>query len=270
MNRPKATLLHLDASARTARSLSRQLSRRFVETWLSHRADDRVIRRDLAIDPPPHVTEEWIGAAFTAPDRRDSAMQSALAWSDAAIAELEMADLIVLGTPMYNYGMPSALKAWFDQTIRVGRTFSFDLGRGDWPLEPIMSGKSLVVLSSRGEFGFGRGEPRESWNQLDPHIAVCARYIGVAEDAIHTISVEYQEFGDQRHARSRADAEAKTVALASELALRLPRQSGRAVEVVSAGASMRAAECSQNARAPSSGRPSAERGTHFCSSSKGA
>lgn len=212
------TILHLDASARITRSLSRHASRLFVDAWLAQRPNDRVIRRDLALDPPPHVTEAWIAACFTAPENRDAAMQAALAWSDAAIAELAAAELIVMGVPMYNYGMPSALKAWFDQVIRVGRTFSFDLGRGDWPLEPILTGKRLVVLSARGEFGFGPGGVRERWNQLDPHIATCARYLGVAPDAIYTVAIEYQEFGDERHARSRADAEAKSVALAAELA----------------------------------------------------
>jgi FMN-dependent NADH-azoreductase len=211
------TILHLDASARTARSLSRRVSRLFVDAWLARRPDDRLIRRDLAADPPPHVTEAWIAAAFTSGDQRDAAMRTTLAWSEAAIAELEAADLIVLGTPMYNYGMPSALKAWFDQVVRVGRTFSFDLGRGDWPLEPIMAGKRLVVLSARGEFGFMPGGVRERRNQLDPHIASLAPFIGVAEHAIHTIAIEYQEFGDERHARSLAAAEAEARALAADL-----------------------------------------------------
>ena len=212
------TILHLDASARTARSLSRRLSQQFVDAWRMRRPNVRVIRRDLAADPPPHVTEAWIAAAFTPEAQRDAAMRRALAWSDAAIAELEAADLIVLGTPMYNYGMPSALKAWFDQIIRIGRTFSFDLRRGDWPIEPTMAGKCLVVLSARGEFGFMPGSVRAGYNQLDPHIATCAPFLGVAEDAIHTIAVEYQEFGDERHARSLAKAEADTRALAAALA----------------------------------------------------
>ncbi|MEQ8398276.1 NAD(P)H-dependent oxidoreductase [Thalassobaculum sp.] len=212
------TILHLDASPRTDRSISRRLSRRFVDKWLTHRPADRVIRRDLAIDPPSHVTQAWIAACFTPEDRRDAAMRRVLSWSDAAIDELEAADLIVLATPMYNYGMPSALKAWFDQVIRIGRTFSFDLGRGDWPLEPMMSGKRLLVLSSRGEFGFEPGGPRARFNQLDPHIATCARYLGVAADAIHTVAVEYQEFGDDRHALSVERAEAETVRMAGMLA----------------------------------------------------
>jgi FMN-dependent NADH-azoreductase len=211
------TLLHLDASARADRSLTRQLSRLFVETWLSHRPGDRVIRRDLAAAPPPHVTEAWIAACFTPSERRDSAMREELAWSDAALAELEAAELLVVGAPMYNYGLPSSLKAWLDQVIRIGRSFSFDLARGDWPIEPIMRGKRMVVLSARGEFGFDGGV-RAAWNHFDPHLATCARYLGVDPDAIHGVAVEYQEFGDARHARSRAEAEERAIALATTLA----------------------------------------------------
>ena len=105
-------------------------------------------------------------------------------------------DLIVLGTPMYNYGMPSTLKAWFDQVIRIGRTFSFDLKRGDWPIEPMLTGKRLVVLSARGEFGFAPGGALEQLNLLYPHRATCGRYIGVAPDAILRVSFEYQVFVD--------------------------------------------------------------------------
>jgi FMN-dependent NADH-azoreductase len=217
-SRTMTAILHLDASARSARSISRHLSQSFIDAWLAERPHDHVIRRDLGINPPPHVTEAWIAASFTASGDRDASMQSVLAWSDRAIAELEAADLLVMGVPMYNYGMPSALKAWFDQVIRVGRTFSFDLSRGDWPLEPILSGKQLIVLSARGEFGFSQGGIRRDWNNLDPHIATCAPYLGVARDAIRTVTVEYQEFGGERHERSRAEAEAKTTALAASLA----------------------------------------------------
>lgn len=211
------TILHLDASARVSRSLSRSLSRHFLDAWLEQRPDDRVIRRDLAANPPPHVDEAWIAAAFTAPEKRDAAMTAALAWSDAAIDELQAADVIVLGTPMYNYGMPSSLKAWFDQVIRIGLAFDFDLARGDYPIEPRLSGKRLVVLSSRGEFGFAPGGIREKLNQLDPHLATCARYIGVAPEAVKTIAIEYQEFGGERHERSITEARATAAALAVEL-----------------------------------------------------
>ena len=105
-----------------------------------------------------------------------------------------------------------------DQVIRIGRSFSFDLARGDFPIQPMLSGKRLVVLSSRGAFGFAPGGVRACFNHLDPHLATVARYIGVAERDMHTIAIEYQEFGDARHPRSLAEAEARAVALAEELA----------------------------------------------------
>jgi FMN-dependent NADH-azoreductase len=212
------TLLHIDASARHARSITRDLSQRFVDAWRTHRPDDKVLRRDLALDPPPLMTEAWIAAAFTPATRRDGAMQATLAWSDAAIAEVEAADLIVLGTPMYNYGMPAALKAWFDQVVRIGKTFSFDPARGDFPIGMMLGGKRLVVLSARGEFGFAPGGVRAGLNHLDPHIATLAPFIGVAPDAIHTIAVEYQEFEDHRSEASRKAADAAVTCLVSRLA----------------------------------------------------
>ena len=80
---------------------------------------------------------------------------------------------------MYNYGMPAALKSWFDNIIRIGKTFTFDLARGDYPLEPIMTGKTLVILSSRGEFGFEPGGVREGMNHLETHIRTCAPTLGL-------------------------------------------------------------------------------------------
>jgi len=209
------TLLHLDASARGDRSLSRALSRAFVEAWLAREPDAQVIARDVGRDPPPFLNEAWVAAAFTPEDARTPQQKAELALSDELIAELAAADVIVMGTPMYNYGMPAQLKSWFDKIIRIGKTFSFDLARGDFPLEPILSGKTLVVLSSRGEFGFGPGGVRADMNQLDPHIRTCSHYLGV--ESIHTIAIDYQEFGDARHKRSIAEAHAAVPGLVDEL-----------------------------------------------------
>jgi len=211
-----STLLRIDASARTERSLTRRMTRTFVDTWLDSRPTDRVIERSLAKEPPPFVTEAWIASAFTEPGRRTEEQRRVLEASDRLIDELEQADVIVLGTPMYNYGMPAALKAWFDQVIRVGRTFSFDLSRGDWPLEPILTGKTLVLLSSRGEFAFAPGGARAHMNHLDPHIATCAGYLGVTRS--HLVSIEYQELGGERHERSIGSALQSIVELAATLA----------------------------------------------------
>jgi FMN-dependent NADH-azoreductase len=161
------------------------------------RPSDNVIVRDVGRFPPPITTEVWIGAVFTPEGERTDEQRDSVRASDELISELSRADIIVMGTPMYNYGMPAALKAWFDNVIRVGKTFTFDLARGDYPLEPIMTGKTLVILSSRGEFGFEPGGVREDMNHLETHIRTCAPYLGV--EKTHLIAINYQEFGDERH-----------------------------------------------------------------------
>ena len=194
------TILRIDVSARKERSLTRGLSGRFIDEWLKQRPSDKIVQRDIGLNPPPAVSEDWIGAAFTPEEKRTKTQQATLQLSDTLIEEIESADIILLGVPMYNYGMPSALKAWFDQIIRINKTFTFDLARGDEPLEPTLSGKHLVTLSSRGEFGFEPGGAREHRNHLDPHIRTCSKFLGVVED--HLIAIEYQEFGDERHKQS--------------------------------------------------------------------
>ncbi|MGP1256440.1 MAG: FMN-dependent NADH-azoreductase [Kiloniellales bacterium] len=217
------TLLHIDASAQLhERSHTRRLTKSFVEHWRSLRPEDRVIPRDVGRSPIPAIDHEWIASAFTAPKDRTPAMIERLTLSDALIDEIISSDIIVMGVPMYNYGVPTALKGWIDQVARIGRTFSFDLARGDVPIEPILSGKTLIVLSARGEFGFAPGGVRAHMNALDPALAACAHYFGVARDDIHTVAVEYQEFKDARYRRSVAAAEAATLALAERLATAVP------------------------------------------------
>ena len=217
MTAPK-TLLHIDASAQLEeRSHTRKLTKSFVERWTVLRPHDHVIRRDVGRHPIPAIDQDWITAAFTKPEDRTPAMIERLALSDELVDEVVASDIIVMGVPMYNYGVPTALKGWIDQVARIGRTFSFDLGRGDVPIEPILSGKTLVVLSARGEFGFEPEGMRAHMNALDRALAACAHYFGVAREDIHTITIEYQEFKDERYRRSVTNAEAAVPALVDQL-----------------------------------------------------
>lgn len=197
------TILRIDASARTVRSVTRELADAFISAWRAVSPDTQAIVRDVGATPPPAVSEDWIAAAF-AGAKRTSEQLALLALSDELIDEVKVADLILMAVPMYNYGMPAALKAWFDQVVRVDRTFSFDLSRGDQPLEPILSGKTLVVLTSCGEFGFETGGINEGASHLVPHIRTCAKYLGT--EVLEHIGIEYQEFGDARYEASRAAA----------------------------------------------------------------
>ena len=210
------TLLHIDVSVRTSRSLSRELSLHFVDEWRNRHSPSQLIRRDLALKPPPFVDERFIAAAFTPLEERTAAMCATLAVSDGCIDELQASDVIVIGTPMYNYGLPAALKAWVDQVIRIDRTFSFDLARGDFPLKPILSGKALVLLTSSGEFGFAPGGIRQSANHLDTHFATLQHLLGA--DHLFHAGIEYQEFKDDRHAASIANTHAHIPTLVQEVA----------------------------------------------------
>jgi FMN-dependent NADH-azoreductase len=212
-------LLVLNASPRRERSLSRRLGAAFLAEWLDLRPEDIVVQRDVGIDHPPLLTEAWIAACFTPDDQQTPAQRETLAYSDAAIEELTRADVLVITTPRYNYGMPAALKAWFDQVIRIRRTFRFDSAEKTWPLSPMLSGKKLVLLSSSGEFGFHPNGLREDWEHLEPHVRTCAHYLGVAPIDLHHVAIEFQEFGDERHAASVQEAQQSVKRLARTLDL---------------------------------------------------
>ena len=114
------TILHVDASARRQGSTTRDLSQRIVQ----HLNPDHIIRRDLA-SPLPLLTEDWIGANFTPEDQRDDTQRQHLSLSDELVAELQKADTIVIGLPIYNFSVPAAFKAWIDLVARAGLTFSY-------------------------------------------------------------------------------------------------------------------------------------------------
>ncbi|MBB3066816.1 FMN-dependent NADH-azoreductase [Limibacillus halophilus] len=217
------TLLHIDASARKTdnpvpayNSISKSIAATFIETWRTFNNEDKIIYRDVGDNPPDFISQDWIAAVFTPDNAKTDNQKALLSLSDTLISEVEQADIIVMSSSMYNYGMPATLKAWFDQVIRIHKTFSFDLARGDFPLEPIMSGKILVLITSSGEFGFGIGGIREKMNHLGPHIQTLSHYLGV--ETFHEINAEYQEFNDDRHRDSVTNAHKAAEGLALKLA----------------------------------------------------
>ena len=134
------TLLHIDSSARTAGSVTRDLSARIVE-----KLGGEVIRRDLQ-DALPQITEDWVGANFTPADDRDAVQRDTLALSDQLVDELHRADTIVIGLPVYNFGVPTALKAWIDLVARAGLTFKYT------PEGPVglLTGKRAILAVATG------------------------------------------------------------------------------------------------------------------------
>jgi len=216
------TLLHIDASIRAVKndnpdhdSISKNIAKRFIESVTQQHSIDEYIYRDVGVNPPPFITQDWIGAVFTPDDKKTAKQQQLLALSDTLIAEIAAADIIVISSPMYNYGMPAQLKAWFDQVVRINKTFDFDLARGDFPLQPLLGGKTLVVITSSGEFGFEQGGIREHMSHLVPHLRTLSKYLGVS--TIYEIASEYQEFADARHQQSLENAYRQAAELAEHL-----------------------------------------------------
>jgi FMN-dependent NADH-azoreductase len=208
------TVLQINSSARAKRPRTRYLTDLLVTEWQLLHPEDRYISREIGICPPPPVTESWIAAAFTPPERRSSAMQEALRLSDLLVDELIQADLIVLGAPMYNFGMPAQLKAYIDQIVRVGRTFVLDVSNAKQPYKPLLTGKRMLVITATGDAGYQTGGPLEHLNHLDPHIRTVFGFIGITD--INFVSVGYDEFPDDRVNRSLAAAESVVRRLARE------------------------------------------------------
>lgn len=118
------TLLRIDASARHDGSVTRQLGDEFEARWLAGHPGGDVVRRDLA-EPLPLLDAAWVDANLTDPAERSQAQRAALALSDRLIAELRLADAVLLTVPMYNFGVPAALKAWIDLVCRARETFAY-------------------------------------------------------------------------------------------------------------------------------------------------
>ncbi|MBV1867348.1 MAG: NAD(P)H-dependent oxidoreductase, partial [Marinosulfonomonas sp.] len=139
-------VLHIDASARTSGSISRALSDRITARF----AGASITKRDLAT-ALPQIDENWVGANFTPADDRSPDQAAGLALSDELIAEFKAADTIVIGTPIYNFAIPAALKAWIDQVVRAGETFSY----GEAGPVGLLKDKRVIVAFAAGGTAIG-------------------------------------------------------------------------------------------------------------------
>ena len=138
-------LLRIDASMRKSGSYRRKLGDRLIEQ-LQTQQPHGLTERDLA-DGVPHINEAWINANFTDISERSTQQRSVLSYSDVLVSELESADVVVIGLPIYNFGVPAAFKAWIDQIVRAKRTFRYGKNGPEGLLE---NTKAYIILSSGG------------------------------------------------------------------------------------------------------------------------
>lgn len=149
-------LLQINTSIFSDGGQSSRLAEDFVRRWIQQHDGTRVTVRNFVTNPIPHLSEATFQAFLTAPEDRDAAQQKAAAFSDALIEELREADVVVLGLPMYNFGIPSQLKAWFDHIARAGITFRYT---ENGP-QGLLTGKKVYVLAARG--GMYQGTPTDT------------------------------------------------------------------------------------------------------------
>jgi len=139
-------VLHLDASSRYDGSVSRTLSDKFVATLRQELGEATVVHRDVA-PGLPFVDADWIAANFTPAEQRTREQQQRLAQSDALVQELVDADIIVVGTPVYNFSIPASLKAWVDLVARAGLTFRYT---ENGPVGLLEGKKAYVIIATGG------------------------------------------------------------------------------------------------------------------------
>jgi FMN-dependent NADH-azoreductase len=141
------TLLQIKASISHDQGLSSQLANNFVAAYRKAHPDAKVLVREVAsAEPVPHLNGERFGAFITKPEERTDAQHAVVAYSDALIDELKRADIVVIGLPMYNFGVPSQLKAYFDHIARAGMTFKYT---ATGPVG-LLTGKKVYVFAARG------------------------------------------------------------------------------------------------------------------------
>ncbi|MCW7540974.1 NAD(P)H-dependent oxidoreductase [Aquabacterium sp. A7-Y] len=207
-------VLLIHGSPRGERSHSRRLAEGFVQRYLEARPGAALRRRELGRAWVPAVSEAWVAAAFhPISTPRPPHMQADLALSDELIDELLGHDLLVISTPMYNFSVPSGLKAWVDQVVRFHRTVDMLMQDGALTYRPLVHGKRALIVTTRGGHGFGPGGDNEAMNHADPWLRTALGFIGIED--VQVVAAEGDEDNAEVFAAEYARAEAELAALAT-------------------------------------------------------
>ena len=182
------TLLYVRTSLYGAQGASSQLAERFVAEWRVRNPGGHVITRDLAADPAPHLTAERFQAFNTRPEERTAEQQSVVDYSDALIDELRVADTIVLAVPMYNFGVPSTLRTYFDHVARAGVTFRYTSAGP----EGLLTGRRAYVFVTRGGIYGGEHDTQALY------LRQFLRFIGIESEFVFAQGLAYGEESRQK------------------------------------------------------------------------
>ena len=178
-------ILQINSSARRETSYSTRLADRLVARLKETAPDATLTRRDLGRTPHPVLDEAALGALFTPADARTPEQAARVAQDDALIAEIQAADVVVLGVPMYNFGVPAPLKNWIDAISRAGVTFRYT----EQGPEGLLKGKKVYVALTRG--GKYRNTPADT--QV-PYLTTVFAFLGLVD--VHYVYAEGLSMGE--------------------------------------------------------------------------
>ncbi|MGG5870863.1 FMN-dependent NADH-azoreductase [Pseudomonas peli] len=196
-------LLHLDSSILGDSSASRQLSRAVVDAWLAAEPEAHVSYRDLASDVLSHLSAASLVAGGTPAELRDAAQKHEVELAESTLNEFLAADAIVIGAPMYNFTVPTQLKAWIDRVAVAGKTFAYD---ENGP-KGLAGGKKVVIVSTAG--GIHAGQP--SGQAHEEYLQLVLRFLGITD--IEIVRAEGLAYGEEPRANAFASAQAKVAEL---------------------------------------------------------
>jgi FMN-dependent NADH-azoreductase len=188
-------LLEVQSSVRLEQSISRALSREFIQTLQKFYPDGQYRQRDVGMNPPAHPTELWATANYTPSDSRTLGMETALTESEQLIEELLWANRLVFGVPMYNFCVPSTFKAYVDNIVRVNRTFAFD--PENFTFQGLATDKKALVISpSAGNFA--PDTPMGSMNFCETYSRSILGFIGIEDITIVAVPNQFMPDGTRQ------------------------------------------------------------------------
>lgn len=196
-------VLVINSSTREEKSHSRVLTKLFVKTWSKNYPEDTYIHREVGLTPVPHITNQWIGASFMKVEDRTEENQKPLALSNILVKELKETDIYVIGVPMYNWSIPSGLKAYIDHIMRINETWKFRSGVPDGDYVGLLENKKLFILSSRGDNGYAEGEHNAHMNFQSNYVKLIFNILGV--NNVEIISLDNEEYGGVLFAKSQEE-----------------------------------------------------------------
>lgn len=201
-----STLLRIDSSARINGSHSSRLADLAEERWLEANPGGRILRRHVGAETIPVLSQETITGFYAASDEMTDELKQATSISDALIGELHSADTLLLAVPIYNFGVPAALKCWIDQVTRMGQTFAYE----DGSFKGLLTIQRAIVICAYGSEGYLPGQSFEQANFLEPYLRFLLSFLGINE--IDIINVQATTADDATVAAHLAGARADITA----------------------------------------------------------